>query len=159
MAWTLPLLLAIQLAPTGLMLRVAPEGRCEVRLGAAGLTLPTACGALRIRKALGGLPTLDVRHDDRTERLFLQAVGERLAVVLRRDVRVESLPIEESGDTLIETATFSLGPLVGGLPVIIEARRREARQFNQVDRVGQDAEVQTTHFAFDGTAYRPLTAP
>lgn len=150
------LMIAICLAPQRLVLKPGARGLCDISSGAARLTLPVACPLLKVRRAMGPVLVVDRKDDGRTERLFLLPTGGRLAVVLRRDVFLETLPIEESGDTTYERARFTQGVAVNGLPSIVEVRRIQSRTFNQVDPPDQDTEVTTTTFVFDGAKYGPL---
>lgn len=131
-------------------------GGCQLSAGAARITLAAPCAQMRRKRRLGALFVVDRAHADHTIRHFLHPHGDRLVVVLQREVWRESLPLEESGDTIVERARFSAGVAVNGLPSIVEVKRSKARTFNQVDPADSETEVVRTVFVFDGSRYRPL---
>lgn len=142
-------------APQGVELHASAKGRCQISQGAARLELPTDCANLS-RSTMMPFIALDWRRGAEIERLLVQRQGDRLRVVLRRMVRTESLPVEESGDTILSEATLRAGLPVNGWPVIIETRTSRARQFNRVDRKADDVEVEETRFVYLLGAYRAV---
>lgn len=156
-------IVALMLVPQVIAVSPAAPGQCLIAAGEARVVLKAPdCKAIRpINRAADPLLAVDWRFADRTERLLMMADARVLRIVLRRTVRSESLPVEESGDTLRSTARIEAmpGPSFGGLPLLVETQRSWATQFNLVDRKPDDVEVARTVFAFDGTRYRAVPAP
>ena len=151
------------LVPHVVVVSPAGPGQCSIAVGPAKIIVKALdCKAIRASKpSLGPLLAVDWRFDDRTERLLVVAEPTTLRVVLRRVVRSESMPAEESGDTLQTKASIAVmpGAAFGGLPMLIETRRSWATQFNRVDRKPDDVEIERTVFVFDGTVYRAAPPP
>lgn len=146
----------IFLVPQVLGLTPEAGGQCRITLAAASVVMPTDCARFKQRSSISPVSAVDWLGDGGAERLFLHPRGDRLRIVLRRPVRSESLPIEESGDTIITTAQWRVGPIINGWPVIVETRTSRARQFNRVDRKADDVEVEEIRFVYLLGAYREV---
>lgn len=154
--------LAALLVPQVVVVSPAAPGQCLIAAGPAQIRVKAPdCKAIRpVKASLSPLLVVDWRQSDRTERLLMLPDDQRLRVVLRRVVRSESLPVEESGDTLRSKARITVlpGATFGGLPMLVETRRSWASQFNRVDRKPDDVEVERIVFVFDGARYVPMPA-
>ena len=145
------------LVPQVVVVSPATDGQCLIAAGVAQISVKAPdCKAIRaVKRPVGPLVAVDWRFADRTDRLLMTVDAKTLRIVLRRVIRSESMPVEESGDTLRSRARIDVMPAAAfaGLPLLVETRRSWATQFNLVDRKPDDVEVERTTFAFDGTQY------
>jgi hypothetical protein len=133
-----------------------PDGQCRITQDEASLSLPTDCASLTPRATTLPYAALDWVQPGQTDLLLLARHGQRLRIVLRRPARSESLPVEESGDTIISTATWRADTVVNGWPVLVETRVSTAQQFNRVDRKAADVETEEIRFVYLLGAYRAV---